>query len=161
MYICLKANIMEEITKQKILTVIGDVYEKSAKCKLEESFLYKMNNELTYLSKYFSLTKIQSLFLANIFALTYKGDKVDLNELIDYFDCNPMKLLEFDSDFNTLLSSCILTKKKSSVRRAIDATTHYFMPYSLMGYYIYGNTPPQSNKISMLQFDWENQEIQI
>ena len=33
--------------------------------------------------------------------------------------------------------------------------------YSLMGYYIYGNTPPQSNKISMLQFDWKNQEIQV
>ena len=47
MYICLKAKMMEEITKQKILTVIGDVYEKSAKCKLEETFFSNMNNEVT------------------------------------------------------------------------------------------------------------------
>jgi hypothetical protein len=37
-----------------------------------------------------------------VFALNYKGDTVDLNDLIEYFDCNPMKILEYSDDFEYL-----------------------------------------------------------
>ena len=75
-----------------------------------------MDNELSFLSEYFRTTKSQTFFISLVFALNYKGDTVDLNDLIEYFDCNPMKILEYSDDFNFLHSSGIFGKQKSRHR---------------------------------------------
>ncbi len=65
------------------------------------------------MSHYFHLTKTESFFLSIIIALNYKGDSVDLNDLVDYTECNPMKILEFSSDFESLYKKGYIEKKKS------------------------------------------------
>lgn len=107
---------MENITKQRILESIGKVYEQAKGCKLESSFMETINSELNMLSRYFKISESQTFFLSMIFALNYKGDTVDLNDLIDYFDCNPMKILEYSEDFGYLCSTGILEKQKSRHR---------------------------------------------
>lgn len=107
---------MEKNIKLKVLDSIGKIYEESKECKLEESFFSKMDNELSFLSEYFRTTKSQTFFISLVFALNYKGDTVDLNDLIEYFDCNPMKILEYSDDFDTLYSKGIFKKRKSSHR---------------------------------------------
>ena len=99
--------------KQKVLNSIGKIYEESKECKLKESFFYKIDNELSFLSEYFRTTKSQSFFISLVFALNCKGDTVDLNDLIEYFDCNPTKILEYSDDFKFLYSSRIFSKQKS------------------------------------------------
>ncbi len=107
---------MEQNIKFRLLESIGKVYELSKDCKLDSAFFEKVDAELKHLSDYFKVSRNQSLIIAMVFALNYKGDTVDLKDLIEYFDCNPMKLLEFSDDFDTLYSKGILKKRKSSHR---------------------------------------------
>lgn len=117
---------MEKNIKLKVLDSIGKIYEESKECKLEESFFSKMDNELSFLSEYFRTTKSQSFFISLVFALNYKGDTVDLNDLIEYFDCNPMKILEYSDDFNFLHSSGIFGKQKSRHRMKLAGANDQF-----------------------------------
>ena len=107
---------MEKSMKLRLLESIGKVYELSKDCKLEPAFFENIEAELTLLSDYFKVSRNQALIVAMVFALNYEGDTVDLKGLINYFDCNPMKLLEFSDDFDTLYSKGILKKQKSPHR---------------------------------------------
>ncbi len=111
----------------KVLNSIGKIYEESKSCKLESSFFIKVDNELSFLSEYFRTTKSQTFFIALIFALNYKGDTVDLNDLIEYFDCNPMKILEYNEDFEYLSSKGIFEKQKSKHRMKLAGTNDQFI----------------------------------
>ena len=117
---------MEKNIKLKVLDCIGKIYEESKECKLEASFFSKMDNELSFLSDYFRTTKSQSFFISLVFALNYKGDTVDLNDLIEYFDCNPMKILEYSDDFSFLHSSGIFGKHKSKHRMKLAGANDQF-----------------------------------
>ena len=107
---------MKQTPKFKLLDSIGQLYEKSKKCQLKEAFFIEKDTELSTLSDYFGTSKSQTLFIAIVFALNYKGDSVDLNDLIEHFDCNPMKILEFNKDFGDLHTKGIFNKKKSRHR---------------------------------------------
>jgi AAA+ superfamily predicted ATPase len=107
---------MKQTPKFKLLDSIGQLYEKSKKCQLKEAFFIEIDTELSTLSDYFGTSKSQTLFIAIVFALNYKGDSVDLNDLIEHFDCNPMKILEFNKDFGDLHTRGIFNKKKSRHR---------------------------------------------
>ena len=117
---------MENKIKLKVLNSIGKIYEESKDCKLEGSFFIKVDNELSFLSEYFKTTKSQTFFIALVFALNYKGDTVDLNDLIEYFDCNPMKILEYNDDFEYLSSKGVFEKQKSKHRMKLAGTNDQF-----------------------------------
>lgn len=117
---------MEKNTKQKVLESIGKIYDEAKNCKLEESFFSKIDHEISFLSEYFMTTKSQTFFISMVFALNYNGDTVDLNDLIKYFDCNPMKILEYSDDFNFLHSSGIFEKQKSKHRMKLARTNDQF-----------------------------------
>lgn len=107
---------MEQNIKKTLLRSIGKVYEESRRSKLELPFFKCVDGELKILSDYFNVTRTQSLIIAMVFALNYKDSTVDLKDLIDYFGCNPMKLLEYSDDFETLHTKGILKKRKSTSR---------------------------------------------
>lgn len=118
---------MKSITKKQILESIGKVYEQSKNCKLENSFFESIKPELHTLSQYFKTSPNQTFFIAMVFALNYKGDTVDLNDLIDYFECNPMKILEYSDDFEYLHKVGILDKKKSTHRVKLAGANDQFI----------------------------------
>jgi len=117
---------MEQNIKFRLLESIGKVYEQSKDCKLDSAFFEKVDAELKHLSDYFKVSRNQSLIVAMVFALNYKGDTVDLKDLIEYFDCNPMKLLEFSDDFEALYSKGIFKKQKSSHRVRLTLSNDQF-----------------------------------
>lgn len=117
---------MEQNIKFRLLESIGKVYEQSKDCKLDSAFFEKVDVELKHLSDYFKVSRNQSLIVAMVFALNYKGDTVDLKDLIEYFDCNPMKLLEFSDDFDALYSKGIFKKRKSSHRVNLTLSNDQF-----------------------------------
>ncbi len=117
---------MEKDLKIKLLESIGSIFEQSKECKLESSYFEKIDNELKLLSDYFNVSKNQSFFIAMIFALNYMGKTVDINALIQYFDCNPMKLLEYSEDFELLYSKGIFSKQKSSLKAWLTSTGEQF-----------------------------------
>jgi len=117
---------MEQDIKFKVLQSIGNVYESAKYCNLDTAFFEKVENDLVFLADYFGVTHNQSFIVAMVFALNYKGNTVDLKDLIDYFACNPMKLLEFSDDFNMLNSKGIFKKQKSSHRVSLTLSNDQF-----------------------------------
>lgn len=118
---------MEQNIKLDILKSIGEVYEQSEECKLTSAHFEKISDELNLLSDYFGTSKSQSFFIAMVFTLNWKGDSVDINDLISYFDCNPMRVLEFRDDFDFLYSKGILKKEKSRHRMKFPGANDQFI----------------------------------
>ncbi len=118
---------MGKSIKFQVLDSIGRLYEEAKGCKLEDSFFIKSEAELSLLSEYFGTTKSQSLLIALVFALNYKGDTVDLSDLIDYFNCNPMKILQYHDDIDYLDSSGIFSKKKSRHKAKVSGANDQFI----------------------------------
>jgi len=104
---------MEPSIKNRILRSVGKIYDEGKSCKLEDDFFKRVETELKVVSEYFGATNTQSLLISMVFSLNYKGDTVDFKDLTEYFDCNPMKLLEYSSDFDNLYSKGIFIKEKS------------------------------------------------
>jgi len=127
--------------KHELLNTLGKVYESSEKCKLSQTFFDEVDSELKILSKYFKVTKPQALIIAVVFVLNYKGDTVDLKDLIEYFDCNPMKILEFSDDFNELNSRGIFNKEKSRHRVNVTLSNNQYTINKIITEAILKNNP--------------------
>ena len=103
------------------------VHETAKGSQLEEDLLEKMDTDLTILSGYFKVSKAQAFFLANVFVLNYQGDTVDMNDLVNHFGCNPIRLLEFSPDFDVLYSKRLLLKHASRNRTKIVFRKNQFI----------------------------------
>lgn len=104
---------MEQTIKYSLIRSIGKVYELSKECQLEPGFFESAANDLKVVSDYFEISQNQSLLVAMVFSLNYRGDTVDFNDLTLHFDCNPMRLLMFIDDFEALYTKEIFKKQKS------------------------------------------------
>lgn len=102
--------------KQEVLSNIALVYSLAKDSKLNNSLFELIDKELSFLANYFHITKTQALFVSIIFTLNYKGRKVDLDDLNSYFECNPMKILEYSDDFVELYEKRLLRKNNKSKR---------------------------------------------
>lgn len=141
---------MENITKKEILESIGKVYEQANDSQLEKTFFESVQPELALLSKYFKTSENQALFVAMVFALNYKGNTVDLNDLIDYFNCNPMKILEYSDDFEYLHQQGILKKRKSRHRIKLAGINDQFAVEEKVTEAILQNSPmPSINEMKI------------
>ncbi|HQV78961.1 MAG TPA: ATP-binding protein [Chitinophagales bacterium] len=103
--------------KQEVLNNIGAIYNMSKDSNLRVEFFESVEKELSFLSNYLHVTKTQALLMAVIFTLNYKGRKVDLDDLNSYFNCNPLKLLEYSDDFVELYEKQLLLKNQRGHRR--------------------------------------------
>jgi AAA+ superfamily predicted ATPase len=103
---------MEPNLKEKLLNSFTKVFEFSKDCKLQEPFLDELESELAVISEYFKTTPIQSFFTAVVFGLNYTGSRVDFRDLHRHFDCNPIKMLEFNDIFDALCDKNILRRDK-------------------------------------------------
>jgi AAA+ superfamily predicted ATPase len=113
--------------KTQILDYIGFVYEEAKECKLHDAYFAKVDEQLSFLAEYFHCSKSQTLFISMVFALNYKGDSVDIRDLIEYFDCNPMRILTFNDDINYLKKSGIFKKVKTRSRPDIPGTNDQYI----------------------------------
>ena len=102
--------------KQEVLSNIALVYSLAKDSKLNNSLFELIDKELSFLANYFHITKTQALFVSIIFTLNYKGREVDLDDLNSYFECNPMKILEYSDDFVELYEKRLLRKNNKSKR---------------------------------------------
>lgn len=109
-------NMANATLKQEVLSNIALVYSLAKDSKLNNSLFELIDKELSFLANYFHITKTQALFVSIIFTLNYKGRKVDLDDLNSYFECNPMKILEYSDDFVELYEKRLLRKNNKSKR---------------------------------------------
>jgi hypothetical protein len=105
---------MEEANlKIKLLESIGNVYERSKKCRLQAGFFGEIDTDLELLSDYFGISKTQAFFVAVVMAMNYRDNTVDYKDLSEYFRCNPMEILYYSDDFAGLCNWGIFRKEKS------------------------------------------------
>lgn len=109
---------MNETVNQKLLNCIEKVYEQSKDCKLASEHLSKLEPELQQLSEYFQVTTEQAFILSVIFVCNIKEETIGMNDLIKYFNCNPLKMIGIKADFITLIENNILIQHKSNNWRA-------------------------------------------
>lgn len=102
---------MEHIARKQLLESIGKIYDQAKDCGLEPSIFEKLKTELGVVSNYFNTSADQSFFIALVFTLNYKGNGVDLEDLIHFLKCNPMKLLVFNEEIEYLLKQGIFIKQ--------------------------------------------------
>ncbi|HPQ35637.1 MAG TPA: ATP-binding protein, partial [Tenuifilaceae bacterium] len=105
---------------------IGNIFEKSKESKLNPSLFPDIENDLSYIADYFSSSKREAFLIAHIFTLNYKGDTVDVKDLVEYFDCNPVKLLDFSDEFESLWKKGIINRERSRHRPSVFLSNDQF-----------------------------------
>ncbi len=119
---------MEEANlKIKLLESIGRVYEQARKCRLRLEVFSETGSDLGLLSHYFGVTATQSFFVAVVMSMNYKCDPVTLNDLGEYFRCNPIEILYYSDDFINLCDKGIFRKEKSLHRQQLALASDHFM----------------------------------
>jgi hypothetical protein len=101
------------------LKCIGKVYEQAKECKLEEAFFKQAARELNVISDYFHTSSKQSLIVALVFALNYDQSCSNLQNLIKYLGCNPMKFLDYGDEMEDLFTKEIIQKQDTSEKGLI------------------------------------------
>lgn len=104
---------MEKKIKTEMLTSIGIVLEGAKDSMLADSFFKNHSKELSVVSEYFNTTPFQSFFISNVFAFSFKGYNVELDDIIRHTNCNPMRILEFSDELEQLNETNIIKRIKS------------------------------------------------
>ena len=112
--------------KTKLLKSIGAVFDESKGSGLPEDIMDELVVELSPIANYLGVRHEQAFFVAMIIALNYKGMLVDLYTLIDHFECNPMRVLEFLDELDELVSKGILEKSLSRNRFSDPENNDYY-----------------------------------
>lgn len=112
-------------SKLSIVERIGLVFDLSRHSKLESAFLEKIDNELIELAAYFNTTNIQALFLANIIPLNFRGRSISPRDLIDWFECNPMKIMKYSNELESLCALGLIKKQRAHRNRLTGASVDY------------------------------------
>ena len=142
--------------KQEVLSSIGIVYNLAENSKLDNSLFEKSDKELSFLADYFHSSKSQALIISVIFTLNYKGRKVDLDDLNSFFDCNPMKLLEYSDDFVELYERRLLRKNNKNNRFReirLKGADEEFCVNELISEKIFKNEPIPEVLINIVKFE--------
>lgn len=119
---------MEQQLKTNLIISIGRIYEEAKNCNLEDDFYKTIETDLSLLADFLHVSKTQALIIATIFVFNYKGDSVSTNDLIHYYNCNPVKLLLISDDFNFLINKKIISKKRNTHKIApIFTNDEYYL----------------------------------
>jgi len=116
---------METTVNINLLKTISFIYDESFESKLSDELFKKIDSKLEELAKYFNVSKNKAFLLAHIFVFNCIGDCVDINDLGKYFDCNPIRLLEYHNDLIELTKMGFLIKKRSRHRFVAQANDQF------------------------------------
>lgn len=132
---------MGDNLKTNLLKCLGNIFEGAKDCKLEECVFDRLDADLLLLAEYLETSKVEAFFFAQIFVLNYKGNTVDINDLVNYFQCNPMKLLEYSDIIVQLNDKGYLKNKRSSNRVDVSLANNQFVVNEQISEAILNNLP--------------------
>jgi len=118
---------MEEINKERLLECIGCIATVARESKLQEGLLKQVEEEVTLVSEYFRVTRSQAVLVAVVFTMSFTEDRVQLSDLMRYFDCSLTQILKYQDDLSALHASGIMLKEPSLRRSGkLDKTNLIF-----------------------------------
>lgn len=96
-----------------ILKALEKVHQTSQDSKLMMERYDVVKSEIQFISSYFQISEIQSIFLASFFCLAC-FDEIELRELIKYLGVEKINLLPYMSDLQYLVDKNILNKSNNN-----------------------------------------------
>lgn len=105
---------MEKQVKITILRSVSTICDVSAEEGLHAMTLPVLKAELDKLSSYFGITHPQAWLLAMIFGLHFKNSTVDVSDIAGASKSNPLRILEYSDDIQTLIDKGYVKKVASS-----------------------------------------------
>lgn len=131
-----------------LIQKIDRIYNASKDSKFNFNFSIELENDIEYVMNYFKTDRLQSIFLASIFALNSNGDSVGINELKKHFDCSPLKLLEHTNDFIKLCELGLLFKVRNlSNFNSTYTKFNYTINENILMYILNNEALPEIKKI--------------
>jgi hypothetical protein len=92
-----------------VLENIMDIVDDAKECKLNPDFIRKHKPQLKHLSKLWSLTEQQALFVCLVFYLNMENDSgASIKDIAQFLGCSVMQFLMFHKDFSFLLENKFL-----------------------------------------------------
>lgn len=112
---------MMETNKKEghILESIRELTDKAKKSKLSDKFFSDNSSEMKELANYFNTTPVQALLISSVLAYNFTRGPAGIDDLSDFYDCNPLLLLEYKSDLDHLLKRGILKKVVSRRKKGV------------------------------------------
>lgn len=104
---------METKIKSNLLRSIANVFETSKDCRLEPLAFKKMKTDLEIIQDYFKITKYQAFFVSNVFAMNYINNTVDLRDIIEHLNCNPVIIIEYLDELISLYNRGIVKRERT------------------------------------------------
>lgn len=118
---------MKNTGTENILNLIGKIYETSAKSQLDESIFEKNKKGLEKLAYYLNVTPTQALFYAVFFTLNSEKDNVGIKDLAEFFECKPLKILEYYNDIDELLKKKSLKRDQNTQKTITNFLNEHFI----------------------------------
>ena len=102
-----------EAKELTVLKAVEKVHQVSKDSMLVLERYEAVKSEIKFISSYFQVNEIQSIFLASFIGLSC-FDTIELKELIDYFKVEKIHLLPYMNDLKCLVDKNILNKDSDS-----------------------------------------------
>ncbi len=109
---------MESKENNRVLDTIERVYEGAKGCKLTASYFASIEEDLSFLSEYFRISKRQAFFVAVSVPFQFTGYITRISDLMEYCASSPAKTLTYSDDFCHLFSLRFfdLSRKNAELR---------------------------------------------
>ena len=101
-----------EAKELTVLKAVEKVHQVSKDSMLVLERYEAVKSEIKFISSYFQVNEIQSIFLASFIGLSC-FDTIELKELIDYFKIEKINLLSYMDDLQYLVDKNILNKESN------------------------------------------------
>ncbi|MFO8054207.1 MAG: hypothetical protein R6U19_03475 [Bacteroidales bacterium] len=98
--------------KSKLLKSFENVYEHSRESGMEASCFQKLKSDLAVIANYFDVSQTQAFFVGLIFGLGYERSNLDMDNIVNHLNCNPVKVLIYSDDIDELYLKGILQNRR-------------------------------------------------
>ncbi len=113
---------MNKVFFQQIISI----HQKAAGCRLSDEFFQETGPDLDELAKKFRTNRIQTLFLANVFAMNLENRNVDFRKLMQYLGIGPLEMLAYLDDFEFLAKKNYVIRKGSRSTATLDVINNVY-----------------------------------
>jgi len=119
-------------TDFNVLKAIQQIAKKSEDSKLDEENMKLANSEISEMSEYLRVSRVQAIFFSVIFAMNYTEPSVTIEDMADHFDLNALDILSYHTEIKELISRGIIGDKKNSRRNLYLADKHFNIPNQII-----------------------------
>ncbi len=96
-----------------VLQAIIHLTEISKDCELNNIFWSDNYMPLNQMANYLGTSAVESFLFINIFRLQQTQRQVDVQDLSRYFNCNPLKIIAFKKEFDSLIEKKLVSRGRN------------------------------------------------